>query len=151
MMYHQVVRRIIQGAFRHLNQHNPEQVVAMFAPTLIHSFAGESALGGVRSSPETSIQWYQRLFRLFPDLRFKVNSIVIAGQPWDTRAAIQFRVELTPPYGGHYSNEVAQFIRIRWGRITELYLYEDTHKLEGLLSQMAQAGIAEAAAAPIVG
>lgn len=152
-MYHQIVRRKIQTTFDHLNRHEYQPVVASFAPEIVHSFAGNHALGGTRHNQALARQWYERLFRLFPDLCFTVNKIVIAGLPHDTQIAVQFDVALTPPGATErsYTNQVAQFIRLRWGRITEIHLYEDTHKLVELLTTLHQRGVSEAAAPPIMG
>lgn len=144
-MYHQMVRRKVEATFGHLNRHDFEPVVAGFAPAIQHSFAGEHALGGTRHSQASARKWYERLFRLFPEARFTVKDMVIAGLPGDTRIAIQFTVE-----NGAYRNDVAQFIRLRWGRITEIALYEDTGKLIQWLMGLQQRGISEAGAAPIV-
>ena len=151
-MYHWLVRRNVQTSFAHLNAHQYEAVVSTFTPDMVHSFAGQHALGGVRHTQEAAREWYARLFRLFPDLSFKVERVVVSGLPHDTTVAVQFRVELTPPNGSKrsYFNEVAQFIRIRWGRIAEIHLYEHTDKLVGLLRDMQAVGIAEAGAVPIV-
>ena len=144
-MYHQMVRRKVEATFGHLNRHDFEPVVAGFAPAIQHSFAGEHALGGTRHTQASARQWYERLFRLFPEARFTVRDMVIAGLPGDTRIAVQFTVE-----NGAYRNDVAQFIRLRWGRITEIALYEDTGKLIQWLMGLQQRGISEAGAAPIV-
>jgi ketosteroid isomerase-like protein len=148
-MYHRIVRRQILTSFAHLNRHDYQPVVASFTPSIQHSFAGNHALGGTRHTQASARQWYERLFRLFPDLRFNLHNIVVAGLPGDTRIAVQFRVELTPPDGGSYFNDVAQFIRLKWGRIVEISLYEDTDKLVHLLQRMSEQGITEASAAPI--
>ncbi len=150
-MYHMIVRRQVQKSFAHLNQHEYQPVVASFAPDITHHFAGTHALGGTRHSAAVASRWYERLFRLFPGLRFTVRNIVVSGLPHNTRVAIQFRVELTAPDGKPYFNEVAQFITLKWGRIAQMELYEDTDKLVDLLNQLSAAGIAEASAAPIEG
>ena len=149
-MYHRIVRQQILKSFNHLNNHNFQPVVDSFLPNIYHTFAGQHAIGGTRHTVGSTRLWYARLFRLFPDLRFSIKNIVIAGLPWDTRIAVQFRVELTPPDGGAYFNDVAQFIRLKWGRIAEIHLYEDTQKLVGLLQRMHSCGIEEASATPIV-
>lgn len=150
-MYHWIVRRKIAETFGYLNQHDVDKVVGIFDPALTHSFAGESALGGVRKSSALARLWYQRLFRLFPTIAFKVHHVVIAGLPWDTRVAVRFQVEVNTPQEAPYHNEVAQFLRIRWGRITEMYLYEDTRKLEAFLERLGSRGNSEALASPIAG
>jgi ketosteroid isomerase-like protein len=150
-MYHRIVRRQVKRSFDALNQHDYRPVVENFHPQITHSFAGEHALGGTRHSRSMAQQWYERLFRLFPDMRFDVQNIIIAGLPHDTRIAIEFHVALTPPNGGHYTNTVAQFIRLRWGRIIEVHLHEDTEKLVRLLGVLSAHGISEASAPPIAG
>jgi hypothetical protein len=46
---------------------------------------------------------------------------------------------------------VHQFLRIRWGKITDVRTLEDTAVLERTLDRLAAAGYAEAHAEPIVG
>lgn len=150
-MYHTIVRRQIQKSFAHLNRHDPAPVITTFTPDIYHHFAGQHALGGTRHAATVAKAWYERLFRLFPNIRFTVKNIVISGLPHHTHIAIQFRVDLTYPDGKPYFNEVAQFLILKWGRIAHMELYEDTNKLVGLLNQLRDSGISEAAAAPIVG
>jgi hypothetical protein len=51
--------------------------------------------------------------------------------------------------GSRYQNVVHQFLRMRWGKITEVRTLEDTAVLERTLDRLAAAGIEEAHAAPI--
>lgn len=148
-MYHHIVRSRVLATFAHLNSHDYRPVVDTFGPQITHRFAGDHALGGTRHSRIASQRWYERLFRLFPDLRFFVKNVVVMGLPHHTQVAVQFRVELTDPVGERYENEVAQFIRIRWGKIVHIDLYEDTSKLVRLLNLLNECGTTEAVAAPI--
>ena len=150
-MYHTIVRRNILRAFDHLNQADYAAVVRQFAPNIDHWFAGNHALSGRRCHSATAQQWYARLFRLFPGIRFDVKEVLVSGMPWHTRVAVRFDVHLKTPAGEPYENQVAQFISIRWGRITSIALHEDTQKLVCLLQQLAQAGQTEAMAEPIEG
>jgi ketosteroid isomerase-like protein len=92
--------------------------------------------------------WFQRLFRLFPDIHFTVRDVVVAGWPWRTRAValVAVRAELD---GAPYTNEVAQTLELRWGRIVGVVTLEDTAKLSRALDALRAAGVDEAAAAPI--
>lgn len=150
-MYHTIVRRKLVQNFQRLNQGNYEGIVMQFSPTTHHSFAGDLALGGERYSRDRVRQWYARLFQLFPDMQFTIRNISIQGWPWDTSVAVQFRVSATLKNGEPYSNDVAQFIRLQWGQIVDMQLYEDTQKLANALHIQGAAGVAEALAAPIVG
>lgn len=148
-MYHFIVRRIVRRSFDHLNQRNYPPVVAMFHPQAHHVFAGDHALGGERHDSAAIGRWYARLFGVFQTLRFDVHDVVVQGLPWNTRVAVQFAVQSTLPDGQIYTNEVSQVIRLQWGKITRMWLYEDTQKLIDGLRVIAAHGNPEATATPI--
>ncbi len=150
-MYHTIVRQKLAQNFHKLNQGDYESIVMQFSPSTHHIFAGDLALGGERRSRDGVRQWYARLFQVFPDMQFTVKNILVQGWPWDTSIAVQFKVSATLKNGQAYSNEVAQFIRLKWGRIASMQLYEDTQKLANALHIQGAAGVEEALAAPIVG
>jgi ketosteroid isomerase-like protein len=150
-MYHTIVRRKLAQNFHELNQGNYESIVMQFSLNTHHLFAGDLALGGERHSRDSVRQWYARLFRVFPDIHFTVRNIIIQGWPWHTSIAVQFRVDATLRDGQPYSNEVAQFIQLKWGQIAYMRLYEDTQKLANGLHIQSAAGVVDAMAAPIVG
>jgi hypothetical protein len=60
-------------------------------------------------------------------------------------------VNATLPGGEAYENEGMQFLRLRWTAIAEDRLYEDTERLCAALRSIADAGNAEALAAPLRG
>jgi hypothetical protein len=82
-------------------------------------------------------------------MTFTPETIVVDGFPWDTRVATRFEVSASLPGGARYSNRGMQYVRLRWGRVVEDYLYEDTHVLRAALGKLAEAGIEEAVASPI--
>ena len=49
-MYHAIVRRRIEGLFHAVNQGDAEPVLRQFAEQFEHSFLGNSALGGSRTT-----------------------------------------------------------------------------------------------------
>jgi len=131
-----------------LEQRDWAYVVDQFAPGFTYRFVGDHALGGTRRTRAAMADWFERLFRLFPDIHFTVRDVLVAGWPWRTRAvalvAVRAQVDGTP-----YRNEVAQELEIRWGRITRIVTLEDTAKLARALGELRHGGVAEAAAAPI--
>jgi ketosteroid isomerase-like protein len=147
-MYRAIVARRIRTAWEHLARGDYGYVLDQFAPTFTHSFAGNHALGGERSSRETQRTWFERLFRLLPGVEFRIEDVLVRGWPWRTRAVALIRVRATVA-GRPYENEVAQTIEIRWGRITRIRNLEDTQKLATALERLAAAGLDEASAEPI--
>jgi ketosteroid isomerase-like protein len=147
-MYHQIVRGIVQQGFRDLSQGNFDAVLKQFAPTLIFSFAGNHALGGEWRKPEDVRLWFQRLYRFFPDLRIEPLEITVSGLPWNTLVVTRFTIKATLSKALPYSNEGLQILRIRWGKIVEDRLHEDTEKLSRALEYLAQHGVDEARLLP---
>lgn len=147
-MYRAIVARRVRKAWQHLVQGDYEYVLEQLAPAFTHSFAGEHALGGVRSTREVQRAWFGRLFRLLPGIDFGVEDVLVRGWPWRTRAVALIRVRATVA-GRPYDNEIAQTIDLRWGRITRVHNLEDTQRLADALERLAETGLDEARAEPI--
>jgi ketosteroid isomerase-like protein len=148
-MYRAIVARRVRTAWEHLARGDYEHVLGQLAPAFTHSFAGDHALGGERSSRDAQRAWFERVFRLLPGIEFTVEDVLVRGWPWRTRAValIGVRADLD---GQPYENEVNQTIDLRWGRITAIHNLEDTQRLAAALERLATGGLDEARAAPIV-
>ncbi|MEU4191957.1 nuclear transport factor 2 family protein [Kribbella sp. NPDC026611] len=150
-MYHRIVERKVRNVFAQITAGNWEAMVAEMAPQFTYRFYGDHALGGERRTHDALRRWWERVFRLLPDSRFEVNDVLVSGWPWNTQVATAVTVRVGVVDGSTYQNVVHQFLRIRWGKITEVRTLEDTAVLERTLDRLAAAGYAEAHAEPIVG
>jgi ketosteroid isomerase-like protein len=148
-MYHSIVRRIVRQGFRHLSSGESEAVLKSFAPDVTFCFLGNHALGGEQHGVPAVREYFKRIYRLFPGIQIEPQAIMVHGWPWDTIVTTRFVVRAPLPYGRTYTNEGMQFMRLRWGRAVEDYLYEDTHKLIEALQYLAKQGMHEALAAPL--
>jgi len=128
-MYKAIVRRIVRTGFRALSAEDYEQVVRQFHPQVIFSFAGPAPLGGERRGVEAVREWFQRLFSYFPRIRFTVQHVIVQGWPWNTLVATRLSIAAPRADGSMYRNDAMQFLRLRWGKVVEDHLYEDTYKL----------------------
>ena len=90
-MYHAIVRRRIVALFDAINRGDAGPVLAGFAPGAEHAMIGTHALSGRRVSPRAVADWYARLFRLLPDIRFDLRRIEVSGPPWATIATVEWR------------------------------------------------------------
>jgi ketosteroid isomerase-like protein len=147
-MYRAIVARRVRTTWEHLARGDYGYVLDQFGPRFTHSFAGDHALGGERSSPAAQRAWFERLFRLLPGIEFRIEDVLVRGWPWRTRAVALIRVHATVA-GQPYQNEVAQTIDLRWGRITRIHNLEDTQKLAATLERLAASGLEDALAEPI--
>ncbi len=144
-MYHAIVRRIMRAGFRRMSvTHDASQLVAQFSDDAVLVLSGDHDLGGEQRGREAIARWFARLFAMFPGFAIEPLAIVVAGPPWATTAATRFRITATLPDGSPYTNEGMQFVRIRFGRILEDRIYEDTAKLSSALEKIAAASGARA-------
>ena len=148
-MYHAFVQRRVRNAFNDLSNGNYRTVLEISDPNVHHAFAGIHPLGGERHRREAVKRWFERLFRLFPQLRFEVHDILVKGWPWNTKVAVAWIAQVTPLTGEPYENEGVHLIQFRWGRLVHFHAYEDSQKVADACRRMAAEGIEEAAAAPI--
>lgn len=148
-MYHAVVRRKLRRAFRDINAGAYERILPQFAPVHRHVMYGQHALGGERSTPALTGQWYARLARLLPDLRFDVGAIAVTGWPWRTLATVTWKDRFSLPDGSTGSNQGVHEFELRWGRVHVMQVHCDTELLARYCERIAAGGVVEALAAPI--
>jgi ketosteroid isomerase-like protein len=149
-MYRSFVRRRIRNTFlEELSRGDYPALVRRTAPNVVHTFPGDGALAGTRRSREALELWFERLFRLFPVLRFAVDDVLVTGWPWRTIVTVQWRDWGEAADGEPYENRGCEVFEIRWSRATAISQYLDTKVIDDSLERMAAAGIEEASAPPI--
>jgi ketosteroid isomerase-like protein len=149
-MYHSIVRNRVRALFGAVNRGDAEPVLRLFARRFEHSFVGDHALGGVRTTLAATRRWYERLYRLLPDIRFELRQIQVSGSPWNTLVLIEWDETNSGTDGVRTSNSGVHILHLRWGRATKLIICPDTKGLETTLHRLTMAGNVEARAAPIV-
>jgi ketosteroid isomerase-like protein len=145
-----IARRRAEAVFEALGRGDWDVVLAGLADHVDHVFPGEHPLGGTRHSRDAVRSWFERLGRLFPGHEFELERVISSGPPWDMTLVVRWTARLTPASGPPYENQGTHWIRVRRGRVTHFHAYLDTQRIAEACSEMAAAGIEEAAAAPIV-
>jgi ketosteroid isomerase-like protein len=145
-MYRFIVKRLVRRTFRRLSKGDSAAVVGRFTPTGLFVLSGSHALGGERHGPEAVRRWFRQAFQLFPGLQLEPQTVLVNGWPWNTVVATHLIIRATLRDGRPYRNEGMQLLRLRWGRVVEDRIYEDTQKLEVELQRMAREGVPEAVA-----
>jgi len=148
-MHHMIARRTARWAFDRLSKRDVAPLLARCAEDIHHQFAGDHALGGVRHSKRAFSEWLDRLFRLFPELRFEPRSVLVKGPPWHMIVAVLWTDRGRAADGEAYENQGVHELQIRWGKLVSLRAHLDTQHLVGVLDRMAGNGVTEAEAAPI--
>ena len=137
-MYKLIVRRNVRKAFAALSRGDYEPVVRQFSPMGRFVFAGEHALGGERVGPDEVRDWFREMLGRFPGIRIEPVDVLVNGWPWRTTVASHLVITTTLPDGSPYRNEGMQLLRLRWGRVVEDLIFEDTLKLDAVLRRFAQ-------------
>ncbi len=147
--YHGVVRGRVRKVFELISRNDWQTVLSDSAEDVHHIFPGDHPLGGERHSRDAVAEWSRRLERLFPGHEFKVERVAVSGWPWRTHVAVGWTALLEPRVGASYVNVGAHWLEIRWGKVTYIRAYLDSQAVARACATMAEAGVDEAAAAPI--
>lgn len=150
-MYHAIVRRRLRRLFDAINQGDSRPVLRALARNFEHVFLGDTALGGRRKTLAATRDWYDRLYQLLPDIHFDLCSILVSGSPWNTLVIVEWNERNTGTDGVLTTNHGIHALRLRWGRITHLYICPDTVALKATLNRLAIKGVAQAQMPPIEG
>ena len=149
MVYGAIVKSRIRQSFDQVNGHRWDDLMGSIAPNVHHRFLGDHAIGGQRHDSDTLRLWFERLARVLPNLHLTVNKIWVKGWPWNTTVVVQWDGTATLIDGGPYIQHAVHLITLRWGKIIALDVFEDSQAVARALSAQAEAGVEEAAAAPI--
>ena len=87
------------------------------------------------SSPEGTQKAMGDLYTYFPGIQFTIHQVIVQGWPWNTLVATRLSIAAPRSDGGAYRNEAMQFLRLRWGKVVEDRLHEDTYKLVNELQE----------------
>ena len=150
-MYKSFVRRRVRKLFASVSAGNARPVLDGLAPSFEHFFLGDHALGGVRVSLEQTRRWYERLYRLLPDIAFDLGAIRISGPPWNTLVSVDWIETNSSTDGVRTYTPGVHVVRLVWGKMTYVGIYPDTVGLTATLQRIHRTGVAEAMADKIEG
>lgn len=148
-MYNLIIKNKIRKAFGYVNRHEYQKLVPDMHKRVRHSFAGNHALGGIRNDADTLLTWFDRLGIVLPGIQLAITSMYVKGWPHHTTVFVQWEARETLLNGDPYFNRGLHKITIRWGKITELDVYEDSQAVARALDKQFKSGIAEAGAEKI--
>jgi len=150
MIYSLIVKSRIRQSFDQVNNRQWDELLGSIAPDVRHRFLGAHAIGGERHDRDTLRLWFERLASVLPDLRLTINRIWVKGWPWNTTVFVQWDGSATLLDGGPYSQHAIHVITLKWGRIHELDVFEDSQEIARALDVQASEGLKEAIAPQIL-
>jgi ketosteroid isomerase-like protein len=125
-----------------------DSLLGQFHPDCTFTFTGDSPLGArLRGLPDIR-RWFERFGRLLPHPRFDIRRTVVSGPLWNQQLAAHVLIRSTID-NEPYDNQFAHFLRLRWGKVVDDLVVEDTQQWERGCRRLLAAGVGEAAAAPL--
>ena len=151
-MYHTIVRQQVQKAFEQFNQGDFVSMQKMMTDHLERHqmFQQEHALGGNRHTKAAAACWYDRLVKIFPQIRFDVSHIQVKGWPWHTEIVASWHDSLQLANNVTMQNQGQHYITMRWFKITGVSMTTDESIAAAAIRHQAQQGIPEATLSPIL-
>ena len=99
------VERNVRATFRRVGQRDYESLLEQTAPSVLHVFPGDHALGGTRHTRDSLRRWFEWLFLLFPELQFEIKEVAVRGLPWDATVMVQWENRGRARDGQPYANQ----------------------------------------------
>ncbi|HXC53537.1 MAG TPA: nuclear transport factor 2 family protein [Candidatus Limnocylindrales bacterium] len=139
---------VYSRGLRALERGDLDSLLANFSESCTLTFAGDSPLGAKLSTAAELRLWFERFRRLLPEPRFEIRRLVISGPPWNQRLASHAIIRST--VGGEpYENQFGHFLTLRWGKVVDDLIIEDTQMWERACRRLIAAGVDEAAEKPM--
>jgi len=143
-----ITRHIYRNGLAALERSDLDALLAAFDDHCTLTFVGDTALGAKLSTPAGIRRWFERFRRLLPKASFSVESIVISGPLWNQRLAAHVRIRSSVD-GEPYENQFAHFLRLRWGKVVDDLIIEDSQRWDRACQRLVAAGVSEAGEPPM--
>lgn len=101
------------------------------APDVRFVFPGENSWSGEFNGREEHRKWLERLVRV--GVKTDPDEVAVSGFPWNMTVCIRGRSYRDSPAGDRvYDNRFVIWGKLRWGRLYDYEVYEDTQKAQAL-------------------
>lgn len=122
-MYAWLVGRMIRRGYQQAVAGNPKMLLTLAADDVEFVFPGRNSFGGTLRGKEPVKAWMGRFAALAPE--FLIHDVVVSGPPWALRVGVRF----SDAIGDDYRNEGMEYLRIQWGKLTQVQVFCDTERI----------------------
>lgn len=129
-MYRKIVAARTRAVWRSINARDLDAPWKMAAEDMRFTFVGATPLGASFVGRDQFREWLRAVFSRFPDIAFDLRDVIVSGWPWRTRIAVRIAIAATLVDGTRYENEAVQWLTLRWGRMIDDWVLENTLALD---------------------
>jgi ketosteroid isomerase-like protein len=113
--------------------------VALYADDVKFRFPGKNSFAPGAGSKGELEEWLRRFIRL--GLQIYPDGVMVTGFPWKQTIAVRGHVHLDDPDDGRvYANRYVIWGQMRWGKMHEYEVYEDTEETVRLDAWLERSG-----------
>jgi ketosteroid isomerase-like protein len=106
-------------------------------PTVWFVFPGDDSWSGEIRGKQELRRWLERMVRM--GIKTCPDEVVAAGPPWRTTVCVRGHDHLTGPDGEQaYENRFVIWGKLRWGKLYDYEVYEDTQTAKALDEWLAE-------------
>jgi ketosteroid isomerase-like protein len=126
-----LAKQLVAHNMRRLNAGDPIPTLRLEGERVTLHFPGDSSWSGTFYGKQEVRRWLERFARvglqIFPD------EVVLKGFPWKQTICVRGHDHLAAPSGERvYENRYVIWGRMKWGKLQEYEVYEDTQKAKAL-------------------
>jgi ketosteroid isomerase-like protein len=119
--------KVVGWVMAALRRGDVRPAILLDARDVVLRFPGENSWAGIHEGRDAHRRWEQRLVDV--GLQIHVDEVVAVGTPWRTTVCIRGTDHLDAPTGERvYENRYVIWARLRWFRMKEIEVYEDTEE-----------------------
>ena len=144
-----ITRRIYRKGLTALERGDIDALLGAFDNSCTLTFVGDTSLGAKLSRPASVRRWFERFGRLLPNATFHIEQTVISGPLWNQRLAAHVTIGSTVD-GEPYENQFAHLLRLRWGKVVDDLIIEDSQRWARACQRLVAAGVSEAGEPPMI-
>lgn len=122
-----LAKQLVNYLFKRLRAGDARPVLLLDAPDVTLTFPGQNSWSGVHRGKEEVSKWLARF--VASGITMEADEVVATGWPWRSTMCIRARDYLLDDSGATvYENRYVIWGHLKWGRLKEYEVYEDTHK-----------------------
>ena len=126
-----LVKQLLSRVMARTRAGDIRPTLALDAPDVSFVFPGSNSWSGTFQGRDAHQRWLERLVRV--GVKTDLDEVAVGGWPWNMRTAIRGRSWWDAPSGERvYDNRFVIWAYLRWGRLQEYEVYEDTEKAQAL-------------------
>ena len=130
-MFSWLTKKLISFVMARTRAGDIRPTLMLDAKQLRFVFPGENSWSGDYRSRDAHRRWLERLVRV--GVKTEPDEVAISGFPWNMKVAIRGRSWRDAPDGERvYDNRFVIWGKLRWGRLYDYEVYEDTEKAQAL-------------------